>query len=45
MLHKLTTTNADAPGFLEHVCGVVSLLLSRNVGEHGEEVEHHTVIE
>ncbi len=42
MLHKLR--NADVLGFLEHVCDAVLLLLSRTVGEHGEEVEHRTVI-
>jgi hypothetical protein len=45
MLHKLT--NADALGFLQHVCDIVPLLLrlSRAIGEHGEKVEHHTVLE
>ncbi len=41
-LHKLM--HADALGFLEHVCQVVPFLLSHVVGEHGEKVEHHTVI-
>jgi hypothetical protein len=43
MLHKLLT-HADVLGFLEHVCDVVPLLLSRIVGKHSENVEHHTVI-
>ncbi len=43
MLHKLS--NADALGFLHHVCDVVPLLLSRAIGEHGENVEHYAVIE
>jgi hypothetical protein len=42
MLHKLT--HADVLGFHEHVHQVVPFLLSRVVGEHGEKVEHHTVI-
>ncbi len=41
-LHKLT--NADALGFLQHVCDVVPLLLCRVVGEHGEKVEQTCAI-
>jgi hypothetical protein len=41
-LYKLT--NADALGLLQHIRDVVPLLLCRVVGEHGEKVEHHTVI-
>ncbi len=43
MLHKLT--DADALGFLQHVCDVVPFLLCRVVGEHSEKVECHTVFE
>ncbi len=43
MLHKLM--HADALGFLEHIHEVVSFLLTHIVGEHGEKVEHHEVIE
>ncbi len=43
MLHKLT--NADMLGLLEHIHDVAPFLLSRVIGEHGEKVEHHTVIE
>jgi hypothetical protein len=42
MLNELT--NADTLGLLEHVCGVVPLLLSHGIGEHGEKVGHHAVI-
>jgi hypothetical protein len=42
-LHKLM--NAEALGFLQHVCDVVPLLLSPVVGEHGEKVERDTVFE
>jgi hypothetical protein len=45
LLHTLRKLmNADTLGFVEHVCDLVPLLLSRTVGEHGEEVEHHTLI-
>jgi hypothetical protein len=40
----LKLMHADALGFLEHVCDVVLLLLSRVVGKHGVKVEHHAVI-
>jgi hypothetical protein len=40
-LHKLT--NADALGFLQHICDVVPLLLCHVVGEHSEKVEHDIV--
>jgi hypothetical protein len=42
VLHKLK--KADALGFLQHVRDVVPLLLCHVVGEHGEKVEHHTVV-
>jgi hypothetical protein len=41
MLHKLM--DADTLGFLQHVRDTVPLLLSHAIGEHGEEVKHHTV--
>ncbi len=45
MLHKLMNGDADALGFLEHVCDVVPLLLFSNVGKHGEKLEYHAVVE
>ena len=46
LLHMLyILTNAILLGFLEHVCDIVLLLLSHVIGEHGEKVEHHAVIE
>jgi hypothetical protein len=43
MLHKLM--HADTLGFLEDICDVLPLLLSRVVGEHGEKMEFPAVVE
>jgi hypothetical protein len=42
---RVELMDPDALAFLEHVCGVVSLLLSHVVGKHCEKVEHHIVTE